>query len=71
MTSRFLGDPTEPDDGDGPCQWCGGGLSPFADPDTACGGDRPSTVFWERVEDAFHVHGHGGHTRFEWLDDAP
>jgi hypothetical protein len=31
-------------------------------------GDRPSTVVWRRVEDAMAVHGHGGATRFVWLD---
>lgn len=31
-------------------------------------GDRPSTVHWDRIADAEHVHGHGGHTRIVWLD---
>jgi hypothetical protein len=31
-------------------------------------GDRPSVVFWESIEDAYAVHGHGGATTFEWLD---
>ncbi|WP_369214416.1 hypothetical protein [Streptomyces flavofungini] len=34
-------------------------------------GDRPSTVFWERLEDAAHVHGYGGHTRIVWDDPEP
>ncbi|WP_240964348.1 hypothetical protein [Streptomyces sp. C1-2] len=34
-------------------------------------GDRPSTVTWERLADAEHVHGHGGHTRIVWDDPAP
>jgi len=33
-------------------------------------GDRPSTVFWDRLEDAEQVHGHGGATRIIW-DDEP
>lgn len=32
-------------------------------------GDRPSTVFWDRLEDAEQVHGHGGATRIIWDDD--
>ncbi len=32
-------------------------------------GDRPSVVFWEELSHAYAVHGHGGHTRFVWLDD--
>lgn len=31
-------------------------------------GERPSTVHWDRIADAAHVHGHGGHTRIVWLD---
>lgn len=31
-------------------------------------GDRPSTVFWDRLEDAVTVHGHGGATVIVWLD---
>jgi hypothetical protein len=34
-------------------------------------GDRPSTVIWPRLEDAEYVHGHGGHTRIVWDDEAP
>lgn len=33
-------------------------------------GERPSTVVWDRIEDALHVHGHAGSTQFRWLDDA-
>ncbi|MGZ0231156.1 hypothetical protein [Streptomyces sp. CPS1] len=33
-------------------------------------GDRPSTVFWDDLAHAEHVHGHGGHTRIVW-DDEP
>lgn len=29
-------------------------------------GDRPSTVVWESLEHAEHVHGHQGATRFVW-----
>lgn len=31
-------------------------------------GERPSTVFWDDLAHAEHVHGHGGHTRIVWLD---
>jgi hypothetical protein len=31
-------------------------------------GEHASTVLWERLESAEHVHGHGGATRFVWLD---
>ncbi|MFG3050349.1 helix-turn-helix transcriptional regulator [Kitasatospora sp. NPDC048239] len=31
-------------------------------------GDRPSTVNWASIDDAVHVHGHGGHTRIVWAD---
>jgi len=31
-------------------------------------GDRPSIVFWDRMADAEHVHGHVGATRIVWLD---
>jgi hypothetical protein len=31
-------------------------------------GDRPSTVFWDDLAHAVHVHGHGGHTRIVLLD---
>lgn len=35
-------------------------------------GERPSVVFWATVADAEAVHGHGGLTRFVWLDtDGP
>ncbi|MEU6237392.1 hypothetical protein [Kitasatospora sp. NPDC047058] len=34
-------------------------------------GDRPSTVTWGSIEDAVHVHGHGGHTRIVWADGQP
>ncbi|MFF2852676.1 hypothetical protein ACFVT5_41245 [Streptomyces sp. NPDC058001] len=34
-------------------------------------GDRPSTVFWDHLADAEHVHGHGGHTRIVWDDPEP
>lgn len=34
-------------------------------------GERPSTVFWDRLEDAERVHGHGGHTRIVWDDPDP
>lgn len=33
-------------------------------------GDRPSTVNWDRLADAEHVHGHQGATRIVWADDA-
>lgn len=33
-------------------------------------GPHPSTVAWARFDDAYHVHGHGGATRFVWLDPA-
>lgn len=31
-------------------------------------GERPSTVHWDRMADAEHVHGHGGATRIVWID---
>lgn len=31
-------------------------------------GDRPSAVHWDRMEHAEQIHGHGGATRFVWLD---
>ncbi|MDF5756674.1 hypothetical protein [Spongiactinospora sp. TRM90649] len=31
-------------------------------------GPRPSTVHWDRFEDAIAVHGHGGATRVVWID---
>ncbi|MDX2948032.1 hypothetical protein [Streptomyces caniscabiei] len=34
-------------------------------------GERPSTVAWDRLADAEHVHGHGGHTVIVWDDPAP
>jgi hypothetical protein len=34
-------------------------------------GGMPSTVNWERLDHAHAVHGHGGATRIEWLDDQP
>jgi hypothetical protein len=33
-------------------------------------GDRPSTVHWDRIADAEHVHGHHGATRIVWDDEA-
>lgn len=32
-------------------------------------GARPSTVHWDRLDDAEHVHGHGGATRIVWADE--
>ncbi|MGV9579736.1 hypothetical protein ACWDRZ_24090 [Streptomyces sp. NPDC003509] len=32
-------------------------------------GPRPSVVFWDSLEDAEQVHGHGGATRFVWDDE--
>jgi hypothetical protein len=32
-------------------------------------GERPSTVFWDSIEDALAVHGHGGHTRIVFADE--
>jgi hypothetical protein len=34
-------------------------------------GGRPSTVLWANIEDPIAIHGHGGHTRFVWLDPVP
>ncbi|MFJ1869932.1 hypothetical protein [Streptomyces chartreusis] len=34
-------------------------------------GERPSTVHWDRLADAEHVHGHGGATRIVWADEQP
>ena len=34
-------------------------------------GDRPSTVFWDSIDDALAVHGHGGHTQIVFADPAP
>ena len=31
-------------------------------------GDTPSVVIWGSMDDAMKVHGHGGATRFVWLD---
>ncbi len=33
-------------------------------------GVRPSTVVWSCLADAEAIHGHGGATRFVWLDEA-
>jgi hypothetical protein len=33
-------------------------------------GERPSVVFWNSLEDAEAVHGHGGSTRFEWAEES-
>lgn len=33
-------------------------------------GERPSTVFWESLEHAEAVHGHGGATRFVWAEEC-
>ncbi|WP_206538991.1 hypothetical protein [Nocardiopsis lucentensis] len=32
---------------------------------------RPSTVNWDRIEDAETIHGYGGATRIEWTDPDP
>ncbi|MFJ4418300.1 hypothetical protein [Streptomyces sp. NPDC088925] len=34
-------------------------------------GDRPSTVFWDSMDDAEAVHGHGGATEIVWDDPEP
>ncbi|HEX5566725.1 MAG TPA: hypothetical protein VFY14_07335 [Streptomyces sp.] len=34
-------------------------------------GDRPSTVYWDDLAHAEHVHGHDGLTRIVWYDPAP
>jgi hypothetical protein len=34
-------------------------------------GNRPSTVHWDRIADAEHVHGHHGATRIVWDDQQP
>ncbi|MFH9413986.1 hypothetical protein [Streptomyces rochei] len=34
-------------------------------------GPMPSTVFWHSLDNALHVHGHGGHTRIVWDDPEP
>ena len=31
-------------------------------------GDWASTVVWDSLADALHVHGHGGSTRVDWQD---
>ena len=31
-------------------------------------GQHASTVVWPSIDDALHVHGHGGDTRVDWLD---
>ncbi|WP_237773040.1 hypothetical protein [Streptomyces luteocolor] len=33
-------------------------------------GPRPSIVFWDSIDDALAVHGHGGHTRLVFADEA-
>lgn len=33
-------------------------------------GERRSTVFWDSMEDAEAVHGHGGHTRIVFADEV-
>lgn len=33
-------------------------------------GERPSTVFWDSIDDAIAVHGHGGHTRIVFADST-
>lgn len=32
-------------------------------------GETPSTVFWADIDAPVKIHGHGGHTRFVWLDE--
>lgn len=32
-------------------------------------GSAASTVIWSRIEDAIAIHGHGGATVVEWIDD--
>lgn len=34
-------------------------------------GDHPSTVHWDSVAEAEHVHGHGGLTSIVWVDESP
>lgn len=34
-----------------------------------CTGDHHSTVVWDSILDALAVHGHGGSTVVEWVDD--
>lgn len=34
-------------------------------------GPRPSTVHWDHLDDAEHVHGHGGATTIVWDDPEP
>lgn len=34
-------------------------------------GERPSSVHWDRLDDAEHVHGHQGATRIVWADAQP
>ncbi|MEV8398794.1 hypothetical protein [Streptomyces niveus] len=34
-------------------------------------GQRPSTVNWDRIDDAVAIHGHGGHTGLVWDDPDP
>lgn len=32
-------------------------------------GQRRSTVVWSSIEDVEAIHGHGGATRIEWVDE--
>lgn len=34
-------------------------------------GQRQSIVQWDSLDDAIAIHGHGGATRFEWIDEDP
>ncbi|MFJ3826210.1 hypothetical protein [Streptomyces nodosus] len=34
-------------------------------------GQRPSTVHWDRLDDAAAIHGHGGATHIVWADEQP
>jgi hypothetical protein len=47
------------------CQWSDGTVS------IRWLGGRPSIVFWTSLADAEAIHGHGGVTRFVWLDGPP
>lgn len=31
-------------------------------------GERTSTVVWDSLDDAIHVHAHQGATEFQWID---
>jgi hypothetical protein len=31
--------------------------------------ETPSTVIWGSIDEALKVHGHGGRTHVEWIDD--